>query len=143
MMAVSKDFKEQVEKDRMSQYGWKLLSPSKHIPTAEEYKDFIEYSSAEFSVAKNAYVKSNSGWFSCRSACYLAAGRPVITQETGWSQFVAAGRGLFSFQDLQSAVEHIHEVAENWKYHSIAAVDIAWEYFDSGKVLNQLLNSVN
>jgi hypothetical protein len=122
--------------------GWKLLPANEMVRTANAYLHFIAASSAEFSVAKEAYVKSRSGWFSCRSACYLAAGKPVVTQNTGWSKYIESGKGLFAFDDFSSGIEAIKEVTGNIACHSRAARVIAQEYFDSNKVLKQLLETV-
>lgn len=119
--------------------GWQLSDPLRYITTTADYQSFINASNAEFSVAKETYVKSNSGWFSCRSACYLATGKPVITQDTQWSKYIPSGNGLFAFTDIPSAIEALHEVKANITKHSKAAVEIAEAYFDSNKILNELL----
>jgi hypothetical protein len=134
---------EQFRKEAVEAAGWTVLEPSVLIPTAKHYQAFIRSSLAEFSVAKETYVKSNSGWFSCRSACYLASGRPVITQETAWSRYIPAGEGLFAFQDIPTAVEAISRVSENPRRHAQAARDIAAAYFDSHKVLQALLEQLS
>ena len=119
--------------------GWKLLSPEDVANDWLSYRQFIEQSFGEFSVAKETYVKANTGWFSCRSACYLASGRPVITQDTGWSKFIPSGNGLFAFQTLDEAVEAVKTVVKNKSHHINAARAIAEEYFESGKVLTELI----
>jgi hypothetical protein len=129
-------------KDELESLSWKLLDPDT-VSNAEEYRAFIFQSKAEFSVAKETYVKAKTGWFSCRSACYLAAGKPVITQETGWSKYVPSGEGLFAFDSIASAREALEQVDKNYKYHSARALEIAQEYFDSNKVLNQMLEQIN
>lgn len=93
-------------------------------------------------MAKHGYVVSNCGWFSERSANYLASGRPVITQETGFSKFIPTGEGLFAFSTLDEAVAAIEAVESNYERHCRAAREIAVEYFDSRKVLTRLLNEV-
>jgi hypothetical protein len=93
-------------------------------------------------VAKNAYVQSNCGWFSCRSACYLAAGKPVITQETGWSKNIAADRGLFAFTDTGSALRAVDTICADIDLHSRAAREVAETYFDSNKVLTTLIDAI-
>jgi hypothetical protein len=125
--------------DEVKQNGWQLLSPDVCAENWIDYQNFIRNSLGEFSVAKETYVKGRTGWFSCRSACYLAAGRPVITQETGWSKFIPAGEGLFAFNDEKSAVEAIRQVESEPEKHSRKARRIAEDYFDSGKVLNAIL----
>ena len=142
VLSVSADFKKELNPEIIKQQGWKISDPSQTISTAKEYTSFIAASDGEFSVAKETYVKSVSGWFSCRSACYLAAGRPVITQETGWSKYIPVGSGLFSFSDEQSAIYALTEVTNNLEKHSAFAREIANEYFDSGKVLTNLLNNL-
>lgn len=122
--------------------GWGLLDPIEIIKTAGQYKSFIHESLGEFSVAKETYVKSNSGWFSCRSACYLAAGKPVITQETQWSKYISSGNGLFAFSDHNSALNALEEVNLDYHKHSRAAREIANEFFDSNKVLSDLINKL-
>ncbi len=122
--------------------GWKVLNPETEAADWISYQNFIEKSLGEFSVAKETYVKAKTGWFSCRSACYLAAGRPVITQETGWSKYIPAGNGLFAFNDEKSAIEAIRRVAADVKFHSRRARELAEEFFDSRKVLNSLLEQI-
>ena len=123
--------------------GWKILDPHAFVSNTEAYRKFIYNSTAEFGVAKETYVKSNSGWFSCRSACYLAAGRPVITQETQWSKFIPSGEGLFAFTDVESAVDAIKTVRSGIKKQSMKAKEIAGEYFDSNIVLAKMLDHLN
>jgi glycosyltransferase involved in cell wall biosynthesis len=103
------------------------------------YHNFIHQSLGEFSVAKETYVKSNSGWFSCRSACYLAAGKPVVTQDTGWSRYIPPGAGLIPFTTAEEAVEGLRQILNEPYRHAKAAAQVAREYFDSSKVLESLL----
>lgn len=131
-----------LQKEKIEKIGWKILDPEENAGNWMKYQQFIENSSGEFSVAKETYVKAKTGWFSCRSACYLAAGRPVITQDTGWSKFIPAGNGLFAFQNMDEAVEAFQNVLRNPVHHANAAREIAAEYFDSNKVLTCLLQKV-
>lgn len=126
----------------LQKYGWIILDPHQTVKTMNDYRCFIQSSTAEFSVAKETYVKANTGWFSCRSACYLAMGKPVITQETGWSKYIPSGLGLFAFTDNKSAVEALAEITKDVTKQSTAAREIAEEYFDSNKVLVNLLESI-
>lgn len=142
VMAVSKDFKHEVNKASLNELGWNILCPENAIATTGAYQQFIQQSTGEFSVAKEAYVKSRSGWFSCRSACYLASGRPVVTQDTGWSKFIPSGKGLFAFNDPHTAVDALKTVAADTKKHGQAARRIAEEYFDSNMVLSELLEGL-
>lgn len=138
---ANKDSEFDIEK--IKSYGWKVLNPKTTVADSEQYRNFIFNSAAEFSIAKETYVKSNCGWFSCRSACYLAAGKPVITQETGWSKFIPTGKGLFAFNDLESGVEAAQVVSKDLKIHSKSAITLANEYFDSDKVLGDMLKQLN
>lgn len=119
--------------------GWKLADGYAMSNTPWKYRDYILDSMAEFSTAKNAYVASRSGWFSCRSACYLAAGRPVVVQDTGFSDFIPVGEGVLAYSDLDGALAGIESVRRDWDRHSRAAVKVAQEFFDSGRVLSALL----
>jgi hypothetical protein len=119
--------------------GWQVLNPNGCAENQTDYQDFIKNSLGEFSVAKQTYVKARTGWFSCRSACYLAAGRPVVTQETAWSRFIPTGSGLFSFDEPNEAIEAIRRVTSEPKKHSRAARAIAEEFFDSRNVLAAML----
>ena len=119
--------------------GWKLVDPGEVCPDLDGYRDYIRSSKAEWSVAKNGYVQGQSGWFSCRSACYLAAGRPVVVQETGFSKVLPVGEGLLAFTTLEEAREGIRQVEADYDRHSRAARAIAEDCFDSDHVLTQLV----
>jgi glycosyltransferase involved in cell wall biosynthesis len=119
--------------------GWEILDPLVEAGNASDYRTFIQRSSGEFSVAKEAYVKGRTGWFSGRSASYLASGRPVIAQNTGWSDVIPEGRGLFAFSDEESAVAALEAVVADHRAHAGAAREIALEFFDSTKVLGSLI----
>jgi hypothetical protein len=142
VLSVSADFKKELNPEVITQKGWKILDPSKTIATTKAYQSFIASSYAEFAVAKETYVKSNSGWFSCRSACYLALGKPVITQETSWSRYIPSGLGLFAFSDIEMAINSLNEVKSNYQKHCQGASEIAKEYFDSNKVLNHVISKL-
>lgn len=129
--------------NELSKNGWTILCPDDLIADKDEYKSFIQSSMAEFSICKETYIKSHSGWFSGRSACYLAAGKPVITQDTQWSKYIPAGEGLFGCNDMQTAIEAIEDVSSNYKKHSKKAKEIAEAYFDSDRVLTDILNAVS
>ena len=103
------------------------------------YRDYIRRSKGEFTVAKDQYVRLNTGWFSDRSGCYLAAGRPVIIQETGFTKNYGGDAGLFSFTSLSEIVDAVKMVNGNYKRHARAARAIAREIFEAEKVLASLL----
>jgi hypothetical protein len=104
----------------------------------DSYRQYISSSRGEFTAAKDLYVRTRSGWFSDRSACYLAAGRPVITQRTGFEQFIPTGLGLLGFDNADEAVEAIRAVNADYVNHARAARAIASEYFDALKLLDQI-----
>lgn len=143
ILAVSAAFKKDINPAYIEGFGWQVLHPASTIGTPHAYKNFIHHSAAEFSVAKETYVKSNGGWFSGRSACYLAAGKPVIAQDTQWSKYIPSGEGLFACTDLATASAAITEVSQNYSRHAKAAKALAHEYFDSGKVLSRLLSQLD
>ncbi|HEY8599560.1 MAG TPA: hypothetical protein VIL85_14070 [Thermomicrobiales bacterium] len=122
--------------------GWGVVDPTAMSTTPDAYRSYIQRSRGEFSVAKNIYVATRSGWFSCRSACYLAAGRPVVVQDTGFSASLPVGDGLLAFSSRQEAVAGLAAVEAGYRRHQQAARDIAHEYFDAGVVLADLLTRV-
>ncbi len=126
-------------RQQLKELGWHLRNPLEVTRDPWSYQDYIYSSGGEFSVAKHGYVASHSGWFSERSACYLASGRPVITQETGFSSIISADAGLIPFTSLQNAQTGLEAVKTYYNRHCEAARDIAMTYFDSNKVLNSLL----
>jgi hypothetical protein len=123
--------------------GWRVLDPAEHAPDWLAYRDFLARSRGEFSVAKETYVKARTGWFSCRSACYLASGRAVVTQETGWSKHVPEGEGLLAFANEDEAVDALRRVEAEPARHSRAARRVAEEHFDSRRVLSRMLERMS
>jgi len=121
--------------------GWTILEPDEHLPDFVSYRDFLRSSKAEWSVAKHGYVKSRSGWFSCRSACYLALGIPVVVQDTGWSEHLPSGNGALAFSTEEEAAAAILAVRDNYRHHCEAARAYAGEHFEAKMVCNALLNS--
>jgi hypothetical protein len=119
--------------------GWELLDPLAVAGTPDAYAEFVRGSKAELSVAKSGYVASRSGWFSDRSACYLASGRPVVAQDTGFSNFLPIGEGLLAFDDTAEAAAAVATVEGNLDRHAKAARSIAEEHLDARKVLPPLL----
>lgn len=120
--------------------GWQTRQAFGISRSIEDYRAYIQASRGEWSVAKNAYVKLNTGWFSERSACYLASGRPVIVQETGFSKWMNnQGLGVVSFSTFEEAVIGLEGVEQNYDRHVRAAKEIASEYFSATKVLTALI----
>jgi hypothetical protein len=120
--------------------GWRVVDPAEVCPDLDTYRDYIESSKGEWSVAKNGYVVGRCGWFSCRSACYLAAGRPVAVQDTGFGDVLPVGEGLLSFRTVEQAVASIKDIEGNYARHAKAARELAAEYFDATKVLARLID---
>ena len=119
--------------------GWRTVDANQACSDLDTYRDYIESSKAEWSVAKNGYVAGQAGWFSCRSACYLAAGKPVVVQDTGFGAVLPVGEGILPFQTVEEAAAAIHQVKANYQKHAKAARAIAEEYFDSGRVLGRFV----
>jgi hypothetical protein len=124
---------------RLRDGGWRLADPGEVTRDPWTYQDYLRSSRAEFSVAKHAYVRTRCGWFSDRSAGYLAMGRPVIVEDTGFSDFLPCGEGLLAFRSRDEAVEAINLLNGRFAAHCRAARRVAEEYFDARRVLTDLL----
>jgi hypothetical protein len=122
--------------------GWRLRNPLEVALKPEDFQHYVVSSRGEFAVAKHGYVVSNSGWFSERSAGYLASGRPVVTQETGFSELLTAGAGLFAVRDSGEAADALDQIENDYARHAAAARRVAEDYFDSRNVLTQLLENL-
>ena len=133
---------ETADLDLLAANGWHLVDPAVVAGDPFAYRDYVQSSKAELMVAKGMYVQSRSGWVSDRSICYLASGRPVVAQETGFSELYPAAAGLLAFDDLDGAVAAAEAVAGDYDLHSRAARETAEEHFDSDKVLRRLLNEL-
>lgn len=126
--------------EHLRRRGWQVVDAHQVCGDLDSYRDYIRSSKAEWSVAKNAYVQGQPGWFSERSACYLASGRPVVVQHTGFEAVLPVGEGLLSFRNLDEAAAAIAEVEGRYARHSEAARSIAETYFDSDRVLARLVS---
>jgi len=120
--------------------GWSIVDPYEKSCNLDVYQDYIYTSRGEFTVSKDLVARTKSGWFSDRSVCYLAAGKPVITQETGFSKYVPTGRGLFSFDSMEEVLAAIEEINSDYPRHCRAAREIAYEYFAADRVLAKCLS---
>jgi hypothetical protein len=140
--ALSIHAEETADLAALTENGWHLLHPARVAATPAAYQQFIQESKAELGVAKSGYVVSRCGWFSDRSICYLASGRPVIAQETGFSRFVPTGSGLFAFNNSTEALAAIDEMNRDYVHQSRSARRLAEEHFASDKVLSQLLRKL-
>jgi hypothetical protein len=132
------------ERDRalLEESGWRLVAPAAVAGDPWSYRDYVQRSLGEIMVAKNMYVQANSGWFSDRSICYLASGRPVIAQDTGFRGRYPSGEGLLAFATLEEAAAAVEQAARDPARQARSARAIAEEFFCSDKVLGRLLDSL-
>jgi hypothetical protein len=126
----------------LRELGWSVVDAFPISRTAESYRRYIQDSRGEFSVAKNMYVATGSGWFSERSACYLASSRPVVLEDTGFSELISHDAGLLAFSDLDGAVEAVARVEREYDLHAEAARDVARTHFAAEIVLGEMLDRV-
>jgi hypothetical protein len=124
----------------LSQQGWRLVNSLDVTRDPWSYQEYLQRSRGEFSIAKHGYVVTRSGWFSERTACYLASGRPAVVQDTGFSRHIPQGMGVFAFDDAESAVVALNEATTNYEKHCRAAREIAEAYFDSDTILGSLID---
>jgi len=129
---------EDPDRERLPAHGWDLRDP-RIVARPSAYRDYITGSLGEFSCAKGGYVGTRSGWFSDRSACYLAAGRPVILQSTGFEDLLPTGTGVIAVESIDEAVDAIAEVRRDYARHAAAARQIAREFFDAQGLLGDAL----
>lgn len=127
----------------LSSSGWRLIDPTSVAGDPMSYRDYLAASKAELMVAKNMYVETRSGWFSDRSACYLASGKPVVAQETGLEAAVPTGDGLLLFRTSAEAADCVAEMAANYLRQTRAARAIAEAAFDSDLVLQAVIDHVH
>jgi len=126
--------------DDMIAAGWRIADAAAVTRTPWTYRDYIAQSRGEFSVAVNLEVKTRSGWFSDRTAAYLASGKPVVVQDTGFSDDLPCGEGLFAFTTIDDAAAAIEEIQRDYRRHCAAARRIAEEHLDAGKLLARILD---
>jgi hypothetical protein len=127
--------------DRLRRAGWRVVDAFDACADLDAYRTYVATSRGEWSVAKHGYVAGRPGWFSGRSACYLAAGRPVVVQDTGFAALLPTGEGLLTFQTVEEAAVAIREVDGDWERHARAARRTAEEHFDAAIVLPALLEA--
>ncbi len=129
-------------KNKLLENGWYLKNPLEVTSNPGRYQNYIRESKGEWSVAKEGYVISLSGWFSERTAGYLASGRPAIVQDTGFSSFLPTGRGLFAFNSPDSVLESIEIINSDYPSHCMWAKELVHEFFHFEKVLDKMFSSV-
>jgi hypothetical protein len=130
---------ERADLDLLRRHHWSLPDPVVVAGTPDDFRTYVRGSSAEFSAAQGMYVETSSGWFSDRTVRYLAAARPALVQDTGFSRTLPVGKGLLAFATLQEAVDGAAAIADDYEAHAAAARAIAVTYFDSDVVLPRFL----
>jgi glycosyltransferase involved in cell wall biosynthesis len=126
----------------LENHGWRVRPGLGFSKDLDAYRTYIQLSQGEFSVAKDQNVRLRSGWFSERSATYLAAGRPVILQDTGFGAYLPTGEGLFAFSTVDEAAAALERVTADYARHSAAAAEIAREYLDAERVVKAILDRI-
>jgi len=128
--------------DLLRSHGWRIVDPKIVAADPSAFRHYVQSSAAEFSVSQGIYVETQSGWFSDRTVCYLASGKPALVQDTGFSRTYPAGEGLLAFRTPEEAVAGAEQITRDYDRHCRAARALAEAYFDSDKVLGRLLEDV-
>jgi hypothetical protein len=131
-----------VPRDRLAANGWRVREALEVTSSFDSYVDYIRSSRGEFSVCKNVFFATNSGWTSDRTAAYLASGRPAVVEDTGFSDLIPTGEGLFAVRTVDEAAAAIEAINADYDLHARAAREIACEYFDARRVMGRLLDEV-
>lgn len=126
--------------EMLQEKGWTILEPDEVLPDHLTYRAFLRDSKAEWSIAKHGYVAGRTGWFSCRTACYLALGRPAVVQDTGWTAHLPHGEGLLAFQTMDECVAAIARINADYPAHRRAARAFAEKHLDARVVCQDLLD---
>jgi hypothetical protein len=133
---------DQKDLDALKANGWQIEEPKRVADSMDAFRQYVQNSGAEFSVAQGTYVETNSGWFSDRTVRYLASERPALVQETGFSREIPVGEGLLTFRTMDQAMEGVDRIVTDYAKHCRAARRIAEEYFDSDKVIGRMLQEM-
>jgi hypothetical protein len=131
----------EVPREELEELGWELESPLELSRSVARYAAFVRESGVELGVAKDAYVASRSGWFSDRATSFLASGRPVLHQETGFSEWLPADEGVLAFSDLDELVDRLDEIAFDYRRHARVARELAEDHFEARRVLGGMLEA--
>ena len=128
--------------ERLARAGWRARNANEISTSFESYAAYVRRSRGEFTVAKHCFVETNCGWFGDRAAVFLASGRPVVMQDTGWAEHLPCGEGLFAVRTVEEAAEALDKVERDYARHSRRAREIAEEFLDSEKVFRGLLSEL-
>ena len=131
-----------VPHEQLLKNGWRLRDAQQVTVSFDSYRDYINQSRGEFSVCKEVFVAHRNGWFSDRSAAYLAAGRPVVMQDTGFSAHLPCGRGLFAVETCEQAAAALDAIAADYAHHSASAHELAVEHLAADKVMGRFLKEI-
>jgi hypothetical protein len=134
---------DEADRQKLEAAGWHVCPADVLSHDIDIYRQYIGRSKGEFTVAKDQNIRLRSGWFSDRSATYLAAGRPVITQDTGFGSYLPTGEGLFSFSTMEDILTALEEIKSDYERHSRAAATLAREHFNYDVVLQRLTDEVS
>lgn len=129
------------DRDLLQRSGWSVVDPHEVAPTPKAYSKFIQNSRAEFNCPKPIHLELRTGWVSDRSVGYLASGRPVVAEDTGFSSKLSVGSGLLAFRNLDEAADAVAKIDANYDHQSRAAREIAEAYFDSSRCLSEMLSA--
>jgi hypothetical protein len=132
----------QTPRERLRRAGWRLRDAHAVTASFDSFRDYLAASRGEFGVCKNGFVATHSGWFSDRSAAYLANGRPVVLQETGFSAHLPCGRGLFAVQTADEAAAALEAIRGDYDRHARWARDVATEHLEASRVLGLFLSEL-
>jgi hypothetical protein len=141
-IALDIDDADAVDRKRLEEQGWQLADPRDAAGDPWRYRRYVQGSAAELMIAKNLYVETRSGWFSDRSACYLASALPVLAQDTGLDGILPSGKGLLLFSTVEEAAQGVEEIVGDYVGHSRAARELAEEHFAADRVLTRLLDAL-
>lgn len=130
------------DRELLSQNGWRVVDPKEVAADMASFRRYVQTSGAEFSIAQQMYVATNCGWFSDRTVRYLASGKPVLVQDTGFTRNYSAGTGLVAFRTPDEAIAGVRTITEHYSEHAAAAREIAEKHFDSNRVLSELLDEI-
>src|SRR5262249_55291035 len=142
LLALAIDPGEARDLAALAAHGWALADPAVVARDPACYRAFVQGSRAEVGIAKDGYVTARCGWVSGRRACYLASGRPVLAQDTGFGSFLPTGAGLFAFATVEDVLAALEELGRDYARHARAARAVAEEWFDSDRVLPRLLERI-
>jgi hypothetical protein len=140
-LALSFGDDEAEETARLERHGWHVIHAREASDSPQKYKHYIQHSRGEFSCVKPSCIRFQNGWISDRTLCYMASGKPVVYQNTGPSNFLPEGHGLFRFTTVDEAVKAFSEINRHYESHCRAARDLVEEYFDSRQAIDTILTT--